>query len=206
MYLYEYDVKKILSKAGICIPHGIVAVSSEEVKQAIIELGGRAVLKPQFIHADKNKPVNVVYASSPDEGLYIAQAIFNNSEGVYKKILVEEKLEIQQEIYLGIKEKEGIKTIIASAMGGIEVDKFDNSSRIHTLVVDSNKEPENMKELINRIGFTDLMFDKLLKITETLYQVFMSSNATLLEINRLGVIPYDKRKLVAIDVKMNKPE
>jgi succinyl-CoA synthetase beta subunit len=200
--MYEYEVKQILSKAGIQVPHGIVADTPQKVKQAVSELGGRAVLKLQFPDTDNNKPVNIAYASSAEEGMHIAEAMLCNPDYISDKILVEEKLEIQQEIYIGIMKKDNITTLFASAIAGIEIGKFEYSSRIYTFIVDSNYKSANLENFLEKIGFTGVMLKKLHKIAEILYQIFINSGASVLEINRLGVIPYDKRKLVAIDVKM----
>src|ERR1700728_757412 len=111
MKIHEYQAKAILAKYDVPVPRGEVAYTVEEAEAAAKKLGGSVVIKAQIHAGGRGKGGGVKVAKDANEAAEIAKKILGMTlithqtgpEGrVVKKLLVEETLPIDKELYLGI--------------------------------------------------------------------------------------------------------
>jgi succinyl-CoA synthetase beta subunit len=122
MKIQEYQAKQIFSKYEIPIPKGQVALNASYVEQIAEDLGDKVVIKAQVLVGGRGKAGGIRLASSPDEAEEIATEMMGMEINGFPihKVLVEEAVDIQQELYLGIATDrlQASPVIIASSYGG----------------------------------------------------------------------------------------
>src|SRR5438067_9961044 len=111
MKVHEYQAKEILRRYGVPTPRGIVVDNPDAARAAAKELGGRVVVKAQIHAGGRGKGGGVKLAKDPDEASVLAKKIIGMTlithqtgpEGrVVGKVLIEEVLNIDKKLYLGI--------------------------------------------------------------------------------------------------------
>src|ERR1017187_5723677 len=115
MKIHEYQAKGILKKYGVAVPRGQVAETREEAETAaksLLTAGATGVVVKAQIHAGgRGKGGGVKIAKSVEEAGQLASKILGMTlvthqtgpEGrVVRRLLVEETLPIERELYLGI--------------------------------------------------------------------------------------------------------
>ena len=111
MKIHEYQAKALLAKYGVPVPRGEVAYTPEEAETAAKKIGGSVVVKAQIHAGGRGKGGGVKVAKDSTEALEIARRILGMTlvthqtgpEGrVVKRLLIEETLPIERELYLGI--------------------------------------------------------------------------------------------------------
>src|SRR5207237_9201601 len=131
MKIHEYQAKDILRRYGVPVPRGIVGDHPDDARQAAKELGGRVVVKAQIHAGGRGKGGGVKLARNADEAAELTKKIIGMTlvthqtgpEGrVVRKVLIEQALNIDRELYLGITldRKIGMPVIMASQQGGME--------------------------------------------------------------------------------------
>ncbi|MCU0227340.1 MAG: ADP-forming succinate--CoA ligase subunit beta [Bryobacterales bacterium] len=134
MKIHEYQAKAILAKYGVPVPKGSVAMTAEEAVAIQKELGGRVVVKAQIHAGGRGKGGGVKLASNAEETEAVARQILGMTlvthqtgpEGrLVQKVLVEQTLPIQKELYLGIVLDRviGKNVFMASSEGGMEIEE-----------------------------------------------------------------------------------
>ena len=111
MKIHEYQAKAILAKYDVPVPRGGVAFSVEEARAVAEKIGGSVVVKAQIHAGGRGKAGGVKIARDASEAAALAQKILGMTlvthqtgpEGrVVKRLLIEETLPIERELYLGI--------------------------------------------------------------------------------------------------------
>src|ERR1700684_2949230 len=111
MKIHEYQAKALLARHGVTVPRGEVASTPEEDEADAKKLGGSVVVKAQIHAGGRGKGGGVKVAKDAAEAKIIAGKILGmtlirhqtGAEGrVVKKVLIEETLPIERELYLGI--------------------------------------------------------------------------------------------------------
>src|SRR5260221_14699416 len=134
MKVHEYQAKSLLQKFGVAIPRGEVTDNPSEAREIAKKFGGRAVVKAQIHAGGRGKGGGVKLAKDPGEAFELAKSILGMTlvthqtgpEGrVVRKVLVEEALEIDRELYLGITldRSLGMAVVMASKQGGMEIEE-----------------------------------------------------------------------------------
>jgi succinyl-CoA synthetase beta subunit len=134
MKVHEYQGKEVLARYGVAVPRGKVIASAEEARAAAVELGGRVVVKAQIHAGGRGKGGGVKLAADPDEAVELAGKILGMTlvtkqtgpEGrLVRKVLIEEALPIDRELYLGIvlDRSAGFPVMMASRFGGMEIEE-----------------------------------------------------------------------------------
>ena len=123
MRLLEYESKEILAKTGIATPAGITVSSPGPVS-----LPPPVVIKAQIPLGGRQKAGGVVEALDRKEAEYKIEQMLSGTVRGYRvnKVLVEEKLDIAQEFYLGITYDTVAKEPIAifSTEGGVDIEEL----------------------------------------------------------------------------------
>jgi len=216
MKIHEYQAKKLLAEYGIPIPKGKIARSPEEAKEIAQEIGGRVVIKAQVHAGGRGLAGGVKTAQSPEEAERIARELLGKRlvthqtgpEGVpVGAILVEEALEAQRELYLGIvvDSLASRPVIMASEAGGMEIEEIAQKSpeKILKTYVDpaSGLHPFQARELAFGLNLKGDGFKAATQIISNLYKLFQEKDCSLAEINPLIVTPDDR--LISLDAKLN---
>ena len=208
MKLHEYQSKKIFERYEVPIPKGRVANIASEAKQIAEELGGRVVIKSQVLVGGRGKAGGIRLAKDPKQAKEIATDILGMEiKGLpVRKILVDEIVDIDQEIYLGIINDRNFRqpVVIASSSGGVDIEEVAQFSpeKIFKLTIDPllGLQDFQVRDIALGIDLRREFWKQFIKILRGLYRAYIDSDATLAEINPL-VITKDKR-LIALDAKM----
>jgi succinyl-CoA synthetase beta subunit len=216
MKVHEYQAKEILRRYGVPTPRGIVVDSPEEARQAARELGGRVVVKAQIHAGGRGKGGGVKLAKDADEAVALTKQILGMTlithqtgpEGrVVRKVLIEEALNIDKELYLAITldRASGMNVIMASAQGGMDIEEVaaHDPAAIHREPVDSvlGVQPFQARQVAYALGLTGDAYKKCVDFTQKLMRAYIDTDASLLEINPLLVTK--EGNVLALDCKMN---
>jgi succinyl-CoA synthetase beta subunit len=134
MKIHEYQAKAILAKFDVPVPRGEVAYTVEEAEAAAKKIGGSVVIKAQIHAGGRGKGGGVKVAKDVNQAAEIAKKILGMTlvthqtgpEGrVVQRLLVEETLPIERELYLGITLDRGLgeTVFMASKEGGVEIEE-----------------------------------------------------------------------------------
>ncbi len=216
MNIHEYQAKEILRKFGVAVPKGRVAFTSEEARAIAEELGGKVVIKAQIHAGGRGKAGGIKLANSPEEaerlaGELIGKTLVTHQTGpqgkVVRKVLVEEQMDIERELYLGIvlDRSRSQLVVMASTEGGVEIEKVaaETPEKILKEYVDPGVGfmPFQARRLAFGLGLSGDQFKNAVKFMTGLYRAYVESDASLAEINPL-VVTRDGRVL-ALDAKIN---
>ncbi|HAL17633.1 MAG TPA: ADP-forming succinate--CoA ligase subunit beta [Anaerolineaceae bacterium] len=208
MNLHEYQSKQIFARYGIPVPRGRIAVNSDEAKQIAEELGGRVVVKSQVLVGGRGKAGGIRLAKSADEAQELATRILGMEiKGLpVRRVLVDEAVSIEKEIYLGITNDRASRkpVMIASAEGGVDIEEVaartpDRIIRLHIDPLLGLREYQ-ARDVAVAIDLPKDYWRQFMTVADGLWRVFVENDATLVEINPL-VITKEKR-LIALDGKM----
>jgi len=216
MKIHEHQAKEILAKHGVPVPNGIVADTPAEVEAAASKLGTDVVVVKAQIHAGgRGKGGGVKLAKSPAEAKKAANKIIGMTlvtpqtgpEGrKVKKVLVEEGMPIDKELYMGIllDRQTSRVMIMASEAGGMEIEEVaaDTPEKIIKEHVDpiTGVKPYLARKVAFALNLKGDALKKMIPFIMNLYQAFIKEDFDMLEINPL-IITKDDRVL-ALDAKV----
>ena len=134
MKIHEYQGKAILAKYDVPVPRGEVAYTVEEAEAAAKKIGGSVVVKAQIHAGGRGKGGGVKIAKSAEEAAEIAKKMLGMTlvthqtgpEGrLVQRLLIEETLPIERELYLGIvlDRSIGESVFMGSKEGGVEIEE-----------------------------------------------------------------------------------
>ncbi|MBV9767327.1 MAG: ADP-forming succinate--CoA ligase subunit beta [Acidobacteriaceae bacterium] len=134
MKIHEYQAKAILAKYDVPVPRGEVAYTVEEAEAAAKNVGRSVVVKAQIHAGGRGKGGGVKIAKNAAEAAEIAKKMLGMTlvthqtgpEGrVVQRLLIEETLPIERELYLGIvlDRAVGQSIFMASKAGGMEIEE-----------------------------------------------------------------------------------
>jgi len=216
MKIHEFQAKKILNEFGVTIPKGEVAESPEKAKEIAQKIGPKVVVKAQIHAGGRGKGGGVKLAGNPDEAKKTASEIIGMNlvthqtgpEGKrVKRVLVEEALDIDRELYIGIVIDRAAEApvVMASSEGGVEIEKV--ASETPELIFKEHINPATgflgfqARKLAFKLGLKGTTFKQAVKFFQALYKAFSVSDASLAEINPLLITK--QGDVIALDAKMN---
>jgi succinyl-CoA synthetase beta subunit len=216
MKIHEYQAKAILAHYGVPVPRGEVAHSVEEVRSAAETIGGSVVVKAQIHAGGRGKGGGVKVAQDSAEAAEIAKKILGmrlvthqtGPEGrIVQRVLVEETLPIERELYLGIvlDRAQGKPVFMASAAGGMEIEEV--AAKDPKAILKEPIEPGlgllpfQAKKLAYGIGIPAASANAAMAAMIKLAKAYEATDASLAEINPF-ILTKDGR-VYALDAKMN---
>jgi succinyl-CoA synthetase beta subunit len=139
MKIHEYQAKAILAKYDVPVPRGEVAYTVEESEAAAKKIGGSVVVKAQIHAGGRGKGGGVKVAKDAAEAVEVAKKILGMTlvthqtgpEGrLVQRLLIEETLPIERELYLGIvlDRETGQNVFMASKAGGMEIEEVAHNT------------------------------------------------------------------------------
>jgi succinyl-CoA synthetase beta subunit len=159
--LFEYQAKEILRNAGVPVPRGLVTDSPADAEAAARELGCPVVVKAQAWVTGRAGLGGIRFAETPKEAALAAKAILGLSLKGFRvrKVLVEEKLEIERECFAGVivDDAERKPLLIVSSRGGSGIEEIarehpDAVTRKHIDVVTGLLD-YTARNLLRSVGF-----------------------------------------------------
>ncbi len=216
MKIHEYQAKQIMSDHGVPIPKGRVVSTPEEARQVAQELGVPVVVKAQIHAGGRGKGGGIKLADTPAQAEEAAKQIIGmrlvthqtGPEGrIVKKVLVEEQVQAERELYLGIvvDSGSGRPVVMASEAGGVDIEQVAAKSpeKIHKAFVDPTVgfQPYEGRQLAFATNLGGDLLRPAVGLMSGLYKAFAAKDSSLAEINPL-VVTSDGR-LLALDAKMN---
>ena len=217
MKIHEYQAKMLFKQVGIPVPEGGVATSAADAVQVAETLGGYPVVVKAQIHAGgRGKGGGVKLAQSKEEAISLADEILGMSLVTHQtgpggqlvqSVLVEQGLDIEKELYLGmVPDRASAKIVImASRAGGMDIEKVaeETPEQIIKVSVDPlvGIHPYHCREAAFGLDLPVSVIKQFQQLVGNLYKLFIANDCSLVEINPL-VITRDER-LVALDAKVN---
>src|SRR5579884_2023516 len=220
MKIHEYQAKAILKKYGVAVPRGEMAESKEQAQAAaksLFDAGAAGVVIKAQIHAGgRGKGGGVKVAKSVEEAVEIAGEILGMTlvthqtgpEGrLVRRVLVEETLPIERELYLGIviDRAEAKPVFMASAAGGMEIEQVaaENPDAIlkEYITPGLGLEGFQARKIAFRLGLKPQQINQAVQFMTGLYKAFQETDSSLMEINPF--ITCTDGRLFALDAKMN---
>jgi succinyl-CoA synthetase beta subunit len=219
MKIHEYQAKGILKKYGVAVPRGETAATQDEAVAAAKNLfaaGATGVVVKAQIHAGgRGKGGGVKIAKSVDEAAAHAAKILGMTlvthqtgpEGrLVRRLLIEETLPIEKELYLGIviDRAEARPVFMASAAGGMEIEEVaaKNPEAILKEYIDPGMglEAFQARKLAFKLGLNAKQVNSAVQFMQGLYKAFEESDSSLVEINPF--VSCTDGRLFALDAKM----
>ncbi len=226
MKIHEYQARDLLADAGIPVPSGKMVQTIEEAEhqaKALFDAGNSQVVIKAQVHAGgRGKAGFVKLVSSQAEAREAAKFMLSNKmvspqtgeDGLeVKRLLIAAAVDIEKEYYMAITvdRTNNTSTMIASAEGGVEIEAVAESNPdaiikmpMHPLL---GLEPYQARELAFKLGFVGKQVGQAVNIMLRLSKLFITSDASLAEINPLIVTkPTDENPnglVIAIDAKFS---
>jgi len=214
--IHEYQAKAILKNFGVEVPRGYLAETAVDAKKFAEELGGTVVVKAQIHAGGRGKGGGVKIAKNAEEAESFAREMIGMNlvthqtgpEGKeVRKVLIEQGLDIDRELYLGIvlDRTKSQLVFMASTEGGVEIEKVasETPEKILKEHIDLavGLQPFQARNLAFGLGLQGAQVKNALKFFNALYIAFMESDCSMAEINPL-VVTKDGNVL-ALDAKIN---
>ena len=209
MRLYEFEAKKLFSKAGIPIPQGEVIKSPEEARIFAEKLGKPVVLKSQILSGGRGKAGGIKFAQNPLEAKEKASELFSLKIKGFpvEMLLVEEKIDLDKELYLGVTiDRLNYKlVIIACTEGGMDIEevakRFPDKVKRLNLDIDERLYNFQAQTLAKWLGVKGDQIRNVGNMISSLFKVFKIYDAKLVEINPLVLTR--EGKYIACDARMS---
>jgi succinyl-CoA synthetase beta subunit len=220
MKIHEYQAKAILKRYGVAVPRGEMAETrerAEAVAKSLFTVGATGVVVKAQIHAGgRGKGGGVKIAKSVEEAGELAAKILGMTlithqtgpEGrVVRRLLIEETLPIEKELYIGIlvDRGEGKPVFMASAAGGMDIEQVasENPEAILKEYIDPGMglEAFQARKIAFKLGLKPQLINQAVQLMTGLFKAFEETDGSLVEINPF--ITTTDGRLFALDAKIN---
>jgi succinyl-CoA synthetase beta subunit len=215
MKIHEYQAKALLAQYKVPVPRGEVAFSVEQADAAAKKIGGSVVVKAQIHAGGRGKGGGVKLAQNAEEAAAIADKMLGMTlvthqtgpEGrIVERLLIEETLPIERELYLGIvlDRVQGKPVFMASAAGGMEIEEVAAKTPeliLKETLVDGELAPFQARKLAFGMDIPAASVNAAAAAMTALVKAYMATDASLAEINPF-ILTKDG-KVYALDAKIN---
>jgi len=216
MNIHEYQAKGVLSRYGVAVPKGKVADTPAQAEVIAEEFGTPVVIKAQIHAGGRGKGGGVKLANTSAEARKHAHDIIGMTlvtpqtgpQGrKVKRVLVEQAGKIKKELYLGIIIDRAVSKVVvmASTEGGMDIETVaaNTPEKILKEWVDPavGLVPFQARKLAFGLGIPKELTGKAVKLMTGLYNAFVDTDCSLVEINPLVLT--EDGDIVALDAKMN---
>jgi succinyl-CoA synthetase beta subunit len=226
MNIHEYQAKELLAKFGVPVPAGHAAMSVEEavaaakqlpgplwVVKAQIHAGGRG--KGKFKELGPDAKGGVRLARSIDEVRAHAEEMLGKTLVTVQtgpagkqvqRLYITDGVDIAKEFYLAllVDRESGRIAIVASTEGGMDIEAVahDTPEKIDTITIDpaTGLMPHHGRAVAAALGLSGDLAKQAAKVLGKLYDAFIGTDASQIEINPLAVT--DKDELLVLDAKV----
>mgnify|MGYP001103338579 FL=1 len=208
MRLFEYEAKEIFRRFGILVPNGAIAGSPDEVDSAVRKVGLPVAIKAQVLVGGRGKAGGIKFADSLEEAVEKAKELMSEKTMGHRvrRILIEEKLDIRHEYYLGvtIDQLSGKPVVVFSKEGGVDVETV-TEERPEALISKHVSLSRGLfqfeaRDICQQLGLDGAFLLKVSSILHRLYSVFDQYDAMIAEINPL--VETNEDKIYAVDAML----
>lgn len=139
--LFEYQGKQLLRGSKMPVPQGEVATTPEQARAIAEKIGKPVAIKVQIWAGGRGKAGGIQFAQTPAEAEEVAGKLLGSEIKKLKveKVLVEEKLDIDQEYYAGViidpSREVRAPVIMFSTQGGMDIESVP-PEKISRMTVD----------------------------------------------------------------------
>jgi succinyl-CoA synthetase beta subunit len=219
MKIHEYQAKAILKKYGVAAPRGEMAESrdqAETIAKNLLGAGATGVVVKAQIHAGGRgkgggvKIADSVAAAGELASKMLGMTLVTHQTGpegrVVRRLLIEETLPIDRELYIGIlvDRGEGKPVLMASSAGGMDIEQVaaETPEKILKEYIDPGigLQPFQARKLAFALGLKPALVGPAVQFLRGLYKAFEETDSSLLEINPFITTKDDR--LFALDAKV----
>jgi len=226
MNIHEYQAKELLAKFGVPVPAGHAAMSVDEAVEAARQLPGPLwVVKAQIHAGGRGKGRFKELGESAKGGVRLAHSIDEVREHAaemlgktlvtiqtgpagkqVQRLYITDGVDIAKEFYLAllVDRETGRIAVVASTEGGMEIEKVahDTPQKIATITIDpaTGLMPHHGRAVAAALGLSGDLAKQAGKVLGSLYQAFLGTDASQVEINPLAID--DKGRLLVLDAKV----
>ncbi len=217
MNIHEHQAKQLLKKFGAIVPNGEACFTVQEVLEKAKKLNlKKYVLKAQIHAGGRGKAGGVKILDNLSDLEKAAKDLLGKklithqtgpSGKEVKRLYLEEPSNIKKEFYLSclIDRASSKIAFISSDQGGMDIEEVAKSdpNKINTVKISfkENIEDEDCKKIIRNFNLDDDANLKCIKIIKSIYKTFVSTDASLIEINPL--ILTKENNIVCLDAKIS---
>ena len=217
MNIHEHQAKQLLKKFGAIVPNGEACFTVQEVLEKAKKLNlKKYVLKAQIHAGGRGKAGGVKILDNLSDLEKAAKDLLGKklithqtgpSGKEVKRLYLEEPSNIKKEFYLSclIDRASSKIAFISSDQGGMDIEEVAKSdpNKINTVKISfkENIEDEDCKKIIRSFNLDDDANLKCIKIIKSIYKTFVSTDASLIEINPL--ILTKENNIVCLDAKIS---
>ncbi len=217
MKIHEYQAKELFKKYALPVPQGGVAFKADEAVGIAKTLGNYPVVVKAQIHAGgRGKGGGVKLAQSAEEvhkiaGQIIGMTLVTHQTGaqgqLVKKVLVEQGLNIEKELYLSIIPDRSSAQIIvmASEAGGMDIEAVAAKTPQKIIKVPINPllgmQPYHGRAVAFGLNLSPAVMKPFVAVLKNLFRLFVECDCSLVEINPLVITA--EKAVMALDAKVN---
>ena len=217
MNVHEYQAKAILRNFGVPVPEGHVVYNINSARDWAKRLGeGPYAVKAQIHAGGRGKGGGVKIAKTADEVKQYARDMFGMTlvthqtgpEGkIVKRVLIESGCNIADEFYISflVDRATDKVTLMASAEGGMDIEEVaaKTPEKLFFEAVDPvvGLTAFQARKVAFKLGFEIAQVKQAVPLLMNLYQTFVETDCSLLEINPLVLT--GEGNLLCLDAKIN---
>jgi len=186
--LFEHEAKALLAGHGVLVPAGVVLYTPELPDDAPVP----AAVKAQVLGGKRGKAGGVKLSASRLEIEAAIHALLGSTLLGLRvdAVLVEQQLDIERELYLGLylDRMMSLPTLLATPRGGVDVDEADDDCLLRLPVhVFSGLRPYHRHAVRRALGVPLSLASELDRVLNAMWAIFLDMDATLLELNPLAL-------------------
>jgi succinyl-CoA synthetase beta subunit len=226
MNIHEYQAKELLAKFGVPVPEGHAALSvGDAVKAAKLLPGPLWVVKAQIHAGGRGKGKFKELGPDAKGGVRLARSveevqshaeemlgktlvtIQTGAEGKQvQRLYITDGVDIAKEFYLAllVDRSTGRIAVVASTEGGMDIEAVahDTPEKIETITIDpaTGLMPHHGRAVAAALGLTGDLAKQAANVLARLYDAFLGTDASQIEINPLAIT--DDGKLLVLDAKV----
>ena len=217
MKVHEYQAKELFKKHNVPIPEGGIAFSPDEARSVAQKLAGFPVVVKAQIHAGgRGKGGGVKLADSLEAVAAAADQIIGMTLVTHQtgpqgrhvtKVLVEQGLDIEKELYLSIiPDRSSAKIIImASQAGGMDIEAVAEKTpeKIIKVPIDplAGIQSYHCRQVAFGLNLPPAAIRPFTAMLNNLYRLYVEYDCSLVEINPLILTAAET--VIALDAKVN---
>src|SRR5687768_15038193 len=218
MNIHEYQGKALLKSYGAPVADGVAIFSADEAAAAAAKLPGPLYVVKSQIHAGgrgkgKFKELGpdakggVRLAHSVEEvrehsaemlGKTLVTVQTGSAGKQVQRLYITDGVDIEKEFYLAllVDRDSGRIAIVASTEGGMDIEKVahDTPEKIETITIDpaTGLMPHHGRAVAAALGLSGNLAKQATKVLAKLYDAFLGTDASQIEINPLAITDHGK--------------
>lgn len=201
MKLFEYQGKQLFEKCDIAVPKGKIFERENER----FNINFPVVLKAQVPIGGRGKAGGIQSAGNEKEALEKIASILSMTISGYhvEKVLAEEKIAIEKELYLSIvlDRSHRMPLLMASREGGIDIESVPDDQIIKVWVNPLiGIQSFHIRQILSGLQLSRDVEKEVGRIISRVYQLFRAYDCELVEVNPL--VQTKDNKIIALDAKV----